>query len=108
MVGEENCPPECQVKLDNNAGDIDELKQMNVTQWEQIDKRVKVGTLLTITSIVVGILGALLGAIYFQVAQVGSEVRRVDTRLYSVKEKVIRVETKLDIHTDTHNNNKRK
>ena len=103
MTEEEKCPKECQLKLDVNAGDIEELKGMNTTQWEQIDKRVKVGTLLTVTSIVVGILGALLGAIYFQISQVRAEVSGVEDQMHKVQVNVVRLETKLDIHTDTHN-----
>ncbi len=104
MTEEERCPKDCQVKLKVNADDIEELKGMNVTQWDQIDKRVKVGTLLTITSIVVGILGALLSAIYIQIGQVSTEVSGVEDQLHKVKVNVVRMETKLDIHTDTHNN----
>ena len=94
------CPAVCRLRLENMGGDIEELKDMNSTQWEEIAKRPRLGPILWFTGITIVVMGALLGAIYSQgaatyrdvvslkvkQAQIAEKLRSHDARNYSPRD----------------------
>jgi hypothetical protein len=82
------CPPVCRVRLKNMGEDIEELKEMNSTQWEEIAKRPKLGPVLWFAGISIIVLGALLGAIYSQGAETHKDVVSLKIKQAQIAEKL--------------------
>ena len=75
----ERCPPECRVKLKHLDGKITERENESQRKWDLIDthykhwegevnKRVKVTTLIGLAGVIAAIIMTLFGAIYKQQA----------------------------------------
>jgi hypothetical protein len=106
----DSCPPECKVELGhiqdsidriakNHTRDVEEIKAMEVTQWEEIAKRPKYGPLLWFAGITVVVLGALLGAIYTQGLTTHDDV-------VGLKIQAERIETNLENHMENSRNDR--
>jgi hypothetical protein len=110
----EKCPPECQVKLNNFFNQINELKETDKKQWEVFDTkivtveamvidRVKTKTLVAIFGVIVTIFLVIMSMTF---TTLHSSQKMVQTQLSSVEREMVKVSTKLDIHTDDHNGDK--
>jgi len=87
------CPAECRTELNHLAKRIDRLRDMEKTQWEEIDKRVKLPLFLWVIGGALTILLSLLALIYNQTSDTHSEV--VDLMIQTE-----RMETKIEHNTD--------
>jgi len=84
-----SCPPA--IKLQSVCKELEEIKLMDVRQWQEIDKRVKMGLLVIILSILITIVGGLFGAIWTQTSKIVDKV--TDVRIGMGK-----IETELGIY----------
>lgn len=107
----EKCPPECQVKLNNIDKQIDDLKGTDGKQWEVFDNkivnveamvidRVKTKTLVAIFGVIVTIFLVIM-SMTFNTLHSGQ--LQVQSQLKNVEHQMVKVTTKLDLHTNDHN-----
>lgn len=84
------CPPECRVELNHIKNDILNLNKSRKHLEEEMGKRVRITTLITITVVVLGVLSGLLGAIWLQ-------AQTTSVKVDAIREHQVRVLTVLEL-----------
>lgn len=103
----EKCPPECQVKLNGITNTIKELKDTDKEQWDkfeyvegQVFDRVKIKTLVAIFGVIVTVFLVIMSMTF---TTLYSSQKQVQIQLKAVEHQMVKVSTKLDLHTNDHN-----